>query len=61
MKTDINDGHKSLMESLSPYLQDHEERGNHFAKKSSPSGKHLALVMGNKTEQVQFLHEWESE
>ena len=61
VKTDINDGHESLMEALSPHLQDHEERGNHFEIKSSPSGKHLALIMGNKTQQRQFLHEWESE
>jgi len=61
VKMDINDGHESLMEALSPHLKDHEERGNHFEIKSSPSGKHLALVMGNKTQQTQFLHDWKSE
>ena len=61
VKMDINDGQESLMKALSPHLRDHEERGNHFEIKSSPSGKHLALVMGNKTEQTQVLHEWKSE
>ncbi len=61
VKMDINDGHESLLKALSPHLRDHEERGSQFEIKSSPSGKHLALVMGNKTEQTQFLHEWKSE
>ncbi|MBT5926392.1 MAG: hypothetical protein HOH33_07210 [Verrucomicrobia bacterium] len=61
IKKDVRDGSESVMEALSPFLQDHEDRGKYFELKPSPSGKKLALIMGSHTNQIRILHEWENE
>jgi hypothetical protein len=60
VKTDIRDGSETVIEELSPYLQDMENRSVLFKMFPSPSGKRLAIQYGVSTNGTRFLHDFET-
>ncbi|MDC0325632.1 hypothetical protein OAM01_02630 [bacterium] len=55
VKKDIRDGTETVLEELSPFLENLEERSKAFFMKSSPSGKRLALMFGERRAPTRIL------
>jgi len=55
-KIDIRDGQETVMDALSPYLQDKEDRGATFFMQSSPSGRNIAMAFGDRKQPDWYLH-----
>ncbi len=60
VKADIRDGSESIIEELSPYLQDMEERGKYFNMFASPSGKRLGITYGIHTNATRVMFDFEN-
>lgn len=61
LKVDIRDGKETVLEALSPYLRDKEDRSIHFEMQASPSGKRIGLIFGSDKNKEIYLHDLETQ
>ncbi|MDA0751820.1 MAG: hypothetical protein O2964_14025 [Verrucomicrobia bacterium] len=57
LKADIRDGKETLLEALSPYLRDKEDRSIPFEMQASPSGKRIGMLFGSKSDREIYIHD----
>lgn len=60
LKADIRDGKETLLEALSPYLRDKEDRSIPFEMQASPSGKRIGMLFGSKSDREIYIHDLET-
>lgn len=60
LKADIRDGKETLLEALSPYLKDKEDRSIPFEMQASPSGKRIGMLFGSKSDREIYIHDLET-
>lgn len=60
IKTDIRDGNEMVLEALSPYLRDKEDRSIPFEMQASPSGKRIGMLFGPKSDREIYIHDLET-
>ena len=60
IKTDIRDGKETVLEALSPYLRDKEDRSISFEMQASPSGKRIGMLFGSKSDREIYIHNLET-
>lgn len=60
IKADIRDGKETVLEALSPFLRDKEDRSVPFEMQSSPSGKRIGMLFGAKADREIYIHDIEA-